>query len=94
MDFSMFYAAEDEKPLHEIAEFFDNSYVLDFRAYAPVYDAKFHENFFLGGHMQPCGYILTARMVASYMDYLIRHNMKDFKQVGFVGTPYRNTVDV
>ncbi|MBQ8230571.1 MAG: SGNH/GDSL hydrolase family protein [Lachnospiraceae bacterium] len=82
------------KLMHEMAEFFDNSYVLDFRAYAPVYDAKFHENFFLGGHMQPCGYILTARMVASYMDYLIRHNMKDFKQVGFIGTPYRNTVEV
>ena len=81
------------KLLHEMAEFFDNSYVLDFQAYAPVYDTKFRENFYLGGHLNPCGYILTARMVDSYIDYIIRHNMKDFKQVGFIGTPYRNTAE-
>ena len=41
--------------------------------------------FYLGGHMNPCGYILTARQVMSYIDYIIRHNMRDFKEVGFIG---------
>lgn len=36
---------------------------------------------------------LTKRMVMSYIDYIIRNNMSDFKQVGFIGTPFKNTVD-
>lgn len=74
--------------LYTLAEFFPYSYVLDFRKYAPEYDEDFHKKFFLRGHMNPCGYILTAQMVASYMDYIIRHNMEEFQQVGLIGTPH------
>lgn len=76
--------------LHTLAKKFTNTYVLDFRKYAPVYDAEFEEKFYMGGHMNPMGYILTGKMVLSYIDYIIRHNMEDFKQVGFIGTPYQN----
>ena len=43
--------------------------------------------------MSECGYLLTAKMVVSYIDYLIRHNMRAFKQTALIGTPYRNTTD-
>ena len=36
------------------------------------------------------GYRLTALMIESYIDWIIRNNMEDFKQIGFVGTPYYN----
>lgn len=72
--------------LYRLADRFSNSYVIDFRKYAPVYDKEFEKSFFLGGHMNPCGYMLTARMVASYIDYIIRHNIKEFKEVAFIGT--------
>ena len=36
--------------------------------------------------MNPMGYVFTAHMVASYIDYIIRHNMKDFEEAGFIGT--------
>ena len=36
--------------------------------------------------MTPTGYILTARMIESYIDYIIRKNQKDFAEVGFIGT--------
>ena len=36
------------------------------------------------------GYLLTARMVETYIDWIIRHNMKDFAQVGFWGTDFEN----
>ncbi len=74
------------KLLYDMAEFFDNSYVIDLYKYAPAYDEKFREQFFLYGHMNPCGYILTAKMVASYIDYIIRHNMQDFMKAGLIGT--------
>lgn len=76
--------------LYDIAAMFDNCYVLDFRKYAPVYDEEFRSRFFLAGHMNAAGYRLTALMVESYIDYIIRNNPEDFLQIGFVGTPYHN----
>ena len=76
--------------LYQLADMFPNCYVLDLRQYAPVYDAEFKKNFFLTGHMNAAGYRLTALMVESYIDYLIRHNPEDFTQVSFIGTPYHN----
>ena len=76
--------------LHEIATLFEGCYVLDLRQYGPDYNEEFKQHFYLGGHMSAAGYRLTALMVESYIDYLIRHNPDDFRQVGFVGTPYHN----
>ena len=72
--------------LYSFAEHFDNSYVIDLYKYGPVYDEEFEKKFFLYGHMNPSGYILTARMIDSYIDYIVRHNPDDFKTIGFVGT--------
>lgn len=84
------YNKRHRELLYKLAEKFDNCYVLDFKQYAPVYDKKFKETFFMAGHMSPAGYRLTALMVESYIDYIIRNHAEDFKQVGFIGTPYHN----
>ncbi len=68
--------------LHELAAYFDNTYVIDLRAHAPAHDGDFIERFYLHGHLNPMGYRLTAEQIASYMDYIIRHNFADFKEVG------------
>ena len=72
--------------LYSFAEKFDNTYVLDLFEYAPKYNAAFKEKFFMRGHMNPAGYLLTAKMTAAYIDYIIRHNMNDFKEIGCIGT--------
>lgn len=72
--------------INELVGFFDNTYLIDLNTYAPVYDDKFVENFNLYGHLNPMGYILTAKMVDSYIDYIIRHNPNDFKTVGFINS--------
>ncbi len=79
------------KALFELADYFDNTYVLDFYKYAPEYNEDFRKKFYMGGHMNPMGYVLTAHMVASYIDYIIRHNFDDFKEVGYIGTDLRYT---
>ncbi len=76
------------KLMYEFAELFSNTYVIDLRQYGPVYDKAFKEKFFMRGHMNPAGYYLTAVMVASYIDYIIRSDFAYFAQVGFIGTPY------
>lgn len=70
------------KLMYDLAELFPNAYVLDFNQYAPVFAGRFPELFNLRGHMNPCGYLMFAQMVASYLDYIIRHNMEDFKMIG------------
>ena len=70
--------------LIKLCSLFENTHLLDLRTYAPVYDEAFYERFFLLGHMNPMGYIFTAKMIDSYIDYIIRHNPKDFENIGFV----------
>lgn len=77
---------EHSKFLYSLAEKLDNTYVIDLNRYAPVYDEEFKQNFYLRGHLNPMGYLLTAKLIASYIDFIIRHNMNDFKEVGFIGT--------
>lgn len=74
--------------LYQLAEIMPRTWVMDFRKYAPVYDEYFREKFFMAGHMNPAGYLLTGKMVASYMDYIVRHNMEHFCQLGFTGTVF------
>lgn len=75
--------------LYSLAEYFENSYVIDLYKYGPVYDEEFRKRFYLYGHLNPDGYLFTARIVDSYIDYIIRHNSEDFKTVGFIGTDLR-----
>lgn len=73
--------------IREIADHFDNTYLIDLEKYAPVYDEEFRRNFFLEGHMNPAGYLLTGKMISSYIDWIIRSNPEDFYKVGLI--PYK-----
>ncbi|NLZ37572.1 MAG: SGNH/GDSL hydrolase family protein [Clostridiales bacterium] len=72
--------------MRDIAARFDNTYVIDLERYGPVYDEAFREKFFMLGHMNPAGYLLTAKMTMAYIDYIIRSDFKAFRDVGFIGT--------
>lgn len=71
--------------LYDIAKLFDFTYVLDFCEYAPPHDEEFIKHFYLGGHLNAMGYLLTAQQVMSYIDFLIRNNPEDFSQTAFIG---------
>jgi lysophospholipase L1-like esterase len=81
-------ADEHAALLHAIAAFFgeDTVHVIDLRRYGPVYDEEFYRHFFMGGHMNPAGYLLTAKLMASYIDYFIRREPEKFARAGFIGT--------
>lgn len=72
--------------LYSLAELFDNSYVIDLYKYGPEYNKSFSDRFYLHGHLNPDGYIFTAQLVDSYIDYIVRHNPDDFRNIGFVGS--------
>lgn len=62
-------------------------YVIDLRRYTPIYDKEF-KVFYLGERLNLCEYILTAKMIMSYVDYIIIHNINDLKKVGFIGIQF------
>jgi hypothetical protein len=35
--------------------------------------------------------MLTAKIVSSYIDYIIRHNIADFRRVAFINTEYSDS---
>ena len=74
--------------LRELAEKFEGVYVMDIYTYGPILDARFRENYNLNGHLSPTGYIFLAKMFTSYIDYIVRHNMSDFRYVGLTGYDY------
>lgn len=74
------------KALYELAEHFDNCYVIDLYKYGPKYDDDFKKRFYLYGHMNASGYIFTAKIIDSYIDYIIRKNPEDFIYVPYIGT--------
>ena len=71
--------------LYALADYFDNAYVIDLYQYGPRYDAKFKEHYALYNHLNPMGYILSAKMIDSYIDYIIRKHPDDFRRVPFIG---------
>lgn len=74
--------------IRQMPELFDNVYLIDLGKYGPDYGegSDIRNNFYMGGHLNAAGYQYTAWLMMSYIDWIIRHNMADFSQVGFIGT--------
>lgn len=74
---------EHAKLIYSFAKEFSNSYVIDLYKYGPVIDSKFKKLYYMNGHMNPVGYAFFGKIIASYIDYIVRHNPKDFDMIGF-----------
>ena len=71
--------------IYALHDFFGDTFVVDLYEYAPDFDEEFRKNFFLFGHMSPMGYRLISMLVVSYIDYIMRHNIDSFRNMGFMG---------
>lgn len=76
--------------LRELANKLNYVYVIDLMKYAPTYNKRFGKKYYCGGHMSAAGYKFTADMISTYIDWIIRHNVADFTQVGFIGKDVHN----
>lgn len=74
--------------MYEMADKFNNAYVLDFYKYAPLYDEDFKKKYYLNGHMTAAGYRLTAEYMISAVHNVVSENLRDFDDVPFIGTGY------
>lgn len=70
------------KLLYDVAEKFDNTFVIDLHKYAPKH-ALAH---WMNGHLTPAGYLLTAEQISALTNEIIKENFDEFRDVGFIGT--------
>ena len=71
--------------IYALAKYFD-TYVIDLYRDMPPHDEEFKRNFYMGDHLTPAGYLYSAQVMMTYIDYIIRNNPHDFKEVCFIGT--------
>lgn len=72
-----------------IATLFSNVYVIDLARYLKSSEV-WNNAMRLGFHLNAMGYQWYAYLFATYIDWIIKNNMSDFKQVAFIGTDYKN----
>ena len=71
-----------------ICDLFSNCYFMDFQRYGVQPDnvIDYKSIYYLGGHRSSQGYYQLAKEYSSYIDFIIRKNPNDFKQIPFIGT--------
>lgn len=72
--------------LYEFSEYFENTYVIDLYKYAPLFDKDFRSKYDLNGHLNPMGYMYFAEIIDSYIDYIVRNNLKEFQYAGLINS--------
>lgn len=73
----------------DMVNHFNFVYYLDLYQYDLPYDPEFQKMYFNGFHENALGYARTAWVISSYVDWYIRQNYEDFREVGFIGTEYK-----
>lgn len=68
--------------LKDFCDMFSNTYLIDLYEYAPRNDDKYMKKYYLHTHLNPAGYLLSGKMIATYIDYIVKNNYEDFKEVG------------
>ena len=59
---------------HEVS----NAYLIDLYKHGPIHDKKFKAKYYQADHLNFEGYYLTAKIICSYIDYIIRKNPRSF----------------
>lgn len=72
--------------LNELTKVFPHTFVLDLYNDLPCYDEECLRLYALNGHLNAAGYRITATIFESGIDYIIRHNMNEFREFALMGS--------
>lgn len=76
------------KCLKQFCDNLERTYLIDLTNNSPAQDDEFRRRFKVGGHLNAAGYYVIAKMIASYVDYIIRKYPEEFSLSGFIGTDH------
>lgn len=72
-----------------ISTLFDDVYLVDLYTYGKeLYSSGIIAECNRSGHYNAMAYREMALIIASYIDWIMRHNVSDFSQIEFIGTEY------
>lgn len=72
--------------VREIAGMFQNVYLVDLFTYGTtLYSSGFLYQQKRGGHFNAVGYFICAMIIATYIDWIIKKNPTEFREVEFIG---------
>lgn len=71
--------------LENFCKVFEHTRLIDLFTYAPVFDDAFYDKYFLGQHMSPVGYYVMSIIIENYIDYIVRHDPSEYRDVCFIG---------
>lgn len=71
-----------------ITELFEKCYLIDLARYSVSFSGTWSDRYRLGGHKNAAGYQYMAYVMNTYIDWIIRNNWEDFKDIALVGTEY------
>lgn len=74
-----------------ITELFEKCYLIDLARYSVSFSGTWSDRYSLGGHKNAAGYQYMAYVMNTYIDWIIRNNWEDFKDIALVGTEYTAT---
>lgn len=75
------------KAVRTICDLF-GCYFLDIYNYGEKQTSAWMAKYATGWHLNAMGYLKYAWMITTYIDYIIRNNPTDFKEIAFIGTDY------
>ena len=83
---------EANEKIKAIAELF-GCYLIDLETYgvSSTEAADWKLKYYNGGHLNGLGYVELAKMILTYMNWIIKNNISDFKEIAFIGTDYSYT---
>lgn len=74
-------------PIRDMANIFENVYVIDMRQYALKYmQSPVLISQLRAGHFNAYGYKVFSMMIGNYIDWIVTHNYTEFTQVELIGT--------
>ena len=76
--------------MRRLCAMFSFTYLIDMANDGPAYDEQMRATFAMGFHPNAVGYYCYALMIGNYIDYLIRRYPRDFFEVPFIGTSFKN----
>lgn len=81
--------SEANEKIRAIAEML-GCYVIDLETYGvQLTDVEtWKTKYYNGGHLNALGYVELAKMILTYMNWIIENNADDFRTIGFIDTDY------
>lgn len=77
--------------IRAMASVFADVYVLDLYNFAPIFGGEWAVRYNNKFHLCAPGYLYLAFLISSYIDWIVRDKIQEFKEVGLYGTTYSIT---